>query len=678
MRQSRWGHKTVALTLLLLFGVMGCAVDRGKVYVKDGKPYGAVSGIWRGKWWQHYERGLSYSAGEFWGDAITSFKTALTAKPGQKDRLRANTYGVHFVEGYFPHRELGIVYYRLERYTAAQSELERSLTTVGTAKAKFYLNETRKARLQQTDIDTAPPRIVHDSPDHGLLTNDFTVEVKGHAEDDTFVASVAINGQPLFIELAEPRLTFSRKIALQDGPNAIDIVAADLLGRQARQRLIVHLDRHGPLVSLEHVGLLGASPHRRARVQGFLSDRSRIKRFVLAGRDVHLQPGTESAFREEIPVVPGATSLPFEAEDAAGNITHGEIALTLTAPGTPGTRQGLSVPPGLPRWASLPPGTVVADLAAWPSPALRLAQRLDRDKPVITLSSPEDREIVYDNTIFLEGKVTDASHIEAFAIDGTSLWRRKSRQIFFAYVAPLRLQRENGFLMEAVDARGNRAEREIIVTHKIQRARQLGSRLQVALTRFAKKCQAGRLAETVYDHLFSALIARKRFNLRGGENVEGAEGIVRGTVCEDDLPKAPKSLEVFARFFDVSGQEAEAAQIEENVYGEDLTGPGDVQILMAGLALKLLRHFPLEEGYVTNRQGRKVWVDLSHRHGVRPRMKLIVFREEQKRLVRTRDRLHTLLSEARILDVFANASVANLLRSRAAQEVRELDKVITK
>jgi hypothetical protein len=678
MKQSRWRYGTAALTLLLLLGVMGCAVERGKIYVKDGKQYGVVSGIWRNKWWQHYERGVSYAAGGFWDEAITSFEAALTARPGQKDRLRANTYGVHFIEGYFPHRELGIVYYHLRRYTQAQLQLERSLRTVDTAKGKFYLNKTRKALLQQTNIDTAPPRIVLDSPADGLLINDFTVEVKGRVEDDTFVATLAINGRSVFVELAEPRLSFTKKIALHDGPNAIDIVAADLLGRQTRQRLTVHLDRHGPLVSLEQVEILGVSPHRQARVQGFLSDRSPITRFVLAGREVRLPATTESAFREVRPVVPGGTSLPFEAEDAAGNITHGEIALTLPAPGTPGTRQGLSVPPGLPRWASLHPGIVVADLVAWLSPALRLAQHPDRDKPVITLTSPEDREIVYDNTIFLEGRVTDASHITAFSIEGTSLWRRQSRQLFFAYVAPLRLQRENGFLLEAVDASGNRAEREIVVTHKVQRARQVGSRLQVVLTPFAKKCQPGRLAETADDRLFSALIARKRFNMRRGENLEGAEGIVRGTVCEDDRPEAPKSLEVFARFFDVGDQGSEEAQIEENVYGEDLTMPGDVQTLMAGLALKLQRHFPLEEGYVTDKEGRRVWVNLSHRHGVRPRMKLIVFREEQKRSVRTRDRLHTLLAEARILDVFANDSVATLLRPQTSGEVRELDKVITK
>ena len=138
---------------------------------------------------------------------------------------------MHFVEGYFPHRELGIVHYRLTRYAQAQRELQRSLRTVDTAKAKFYLNKTRKALLQQTSRDTAPPRIVLDSPVDGLLTNALTVEVRGRADDDTFVASLAINGQPLLFELAEPHLPVTQKIALHDGPNAIDIVAADLLGR---------------------------------------------------------------------------------------------------------------------------------------------------------------------------------------------------------------------------------------------------------------------------------------------------------------------------------------------------------------------------------------------------------------------------------------------------------------
>jgi hypothetical protein len=51
----------VMLSLVVVFLAAGCAVDSGKVYVKDGKRYGVTaSNIWRGRWWNYYERGLYY------------------------------------------------------------------------------------------------------------------------------------------------------------------------------------------------------------------------------------------------------------------------------------------------------------------------------------------------------------------------------------------------------------------------------------------------------------------------------------------------------------------------------------------------------------------------------------------------------------------------------------------
>jgi hypothetical protein len=53
-----------------------------------------------------------------------------------------------------------------------------------------------------------------------------------------------------------------------------------------------------------------------------------------------LRPGSEWEFREEVPLGAGMGALPFEAEDAAGNVTRGEIALSLTEGGPPGIRKG--------------------------------------------------------------------------------------------------------------------------------------------------------------------------------------------------------------------------------------------------------------------------------------------------------------------------------------------------
>jgi hypothetical protein len=91
------------------------------------------------------------------------------------------------------------------------------------------------------------------------------------------------------------------------------------------------VDRQGPLLNLDAVDVLAEFPQQRARVKGFLSDRSRMVRFLLVGRRMALPLEREWEFREEVALMAGLTAIPFEAQDAAGNVTRGEIALTLTS-----------------------------------------------------------------------------------------------------------------------------------------------------------------------------------------------------------------------------------------------------------------------------------------------------------------------------------------------------------
>jgi hypothetical protein len=66
VRQSPWRLRLIVLSVLVLVYLVGCAVERGKVYVKDGQRYGVTSqNTWRDSWWDYYERGTSYAAGEF-------------------------------------------------------------------------------------------------------------------------------------------------------------------------------------------------------------------------------------------------------------------------------------------------------------------------------------------------------------------------------------------------------------------------------------------------------------------------------------------------------------------------------------------------------------------------------------------------------------------------------------
>ena len=610
---------------------------------------------------------------------------------------------------YFPHRELGIVYYRQGRHSEAIDELTTSLSSVDTAKTKFYLNKARRSFLQQTRRDTAAPRIVFTTPPDELLTNRLSVTVTGYAEDDTYVSALVVHGQTQFIELAEPRLVFTQEVELRDGANAIEVMADDLVGQHARARRTVHLDRHGPLLSLEQVEVAGTPPQQRVRVQGLLTDQSRITRFMLAGRAMPAQPGSSWEVREEFPLSGGEEFVAFEAEDAAGNVTHGQIALRAPVDGPAGTRQGMRVRHPLLRWTSstFPPG---GGRWGWGGSSVQregtpvqMAQHRDRHAPVIKLMGLGEQESTVDDSIYLEGQVTDASAIVAFAINGASLWRRNARQLFFGQRFPLQ-EGENTFALEAVDEAGNTAQLKVVVTRAVRPVRQMGSRLRVVLLPFAKKGEAPVLAEAVHDYLFNVFVQQRRFDFierqrleailqeltlrqkltqgalidpasaaETGKSIATAEGIMIGTVTE-----TAQSLEILARFVDVDTAVVLAVG---DVYGEDLTPP-TVKTLVEGLVWKLQRQFPLAEGVVLEKAGKQLFTDLNERHGVKRSMKLLIFRPGQEfkhpqtgRLLKKPD---VILGEARITAVSPDLSEALVLPSEGLGDVRESDMVITK
>jgi hypothetical protein len=682
--------------LPLLCMIMGCAVEQGKIYTKDGKQYGVTSShIWRGEWWNYYERGSSYAEGAFWPEAIADFQEAI--KQRETDQRRARMYGLHFID-YFPHRELGISYFHVGRYPEAIRELETSLLNVDTAKAKFYLNKARQVLFRQTKPAAVPPRIVIDGPLDGLLTNRFTLQVTGHAEADAYVSAIAINGSPLLIELAEPNVSFARDIALRDGLNPIEIVSVDLLGEQSRHLRTVYVDRQGPLLSLDAVEVLAESPQQRVRVKGILSDRSHLVRFLLAGRTVSLPPEREWEFREEVSLTTGLTAIPFEAEDVAGNVTRGEIALSPTLNGPPGIQKGGVDLPTLPRWAFLNPGAAASDFPTLRIAPIWTAQGSSRVPPMIKLTDLTALQVVYYDAIYVEGKVSGASAISSFTINGEPLSHRKGRQLFFGYLAALQ-PGDNRFLLEAIDEVGNTVRQEIILTRTVPGVRRLNARLRVILLPLAKQGQTSLMSGTVYDYLFNALVNQRRFELVERQQLEmvlqelklsqtelvdpataakigklvAAEGILMGAVSE-----TPQSLEVFVRLIDVETGVVLAA---EDVYGEDLAFKA-VGTLMEGLAGKFRQRFPLLEGVVVKAEGKRVFVDLGSKQAIKRYMKLILFREGE--VLKHPDTGRVLgadtetLGEARVEEVSEDLSQATLLAPATAAAVKQLDRAITK
>jgi len=89
--------------LVLILGVLSLCCCSGSpqrpVYIKDGKEYGKVQGSFRHKWWNYYERGLSFQEGKFYSDALLDLREAIQQR--KKDQRMARTYGMHFID-YFP------------------------------------------------------------------------------------------------------------------------------------------------------------------------------------------------------------------------------------------------------------------------------------------------------------------------------------------------------------------------------------------------------------------------------------------------------------------------------------------------------------------------------------------------------------------------------------------------
>ena len=207
---------------------------------------------------------------------------------------------------------------------------------VASAKAQWYLNRVRKTLLQRDGNDVTPPRLqLHRPLVDGWITRQELVEVTGVAEDDTYIARLTINGRPLLLDVAAPRVPFVEQIRLHEGPNTLDITAEDVLGQQTHQRLTVILDRHGPLVSLEHVERRGVSSQQSVLVRGSLFDHSPITHLQLGSQRVALSVGNVQTFRVEVQVSAETLTLPFEVADAAGNVTQGSI--DLPAPSVPET-----------------------------------------------------------------------------------------------------------------------------------------------------------------------------------------------------------------------------------------------------------------------------------------------------------------------------------------------------
>lgn len=765
MKVTGFGRKirsgiSVVLGILVLMGTGCSAISKGsKSYVKDGKTYGVTKGLFRQRWWNYYERGISFADGQFWKEAEEDFRVALRLRG--EDKRRARTYGMHFVD-YFPHRELGVVLFHQGRYPEAVQELETSLKSVKTAKTEFYLDRTRKVLIEQEGKDAQAPEIIIESPAEGSFFNGFATVVAGTVRDDSYVKEIQVNGVEVRIDLAATEIPFNMEVPLKGGENPILVMATDLTGKSSLARRKVLVDRQGPVLNIDEPAE-GTPPSTPGlRLKGFAYDDSGIREIRVNGRTILNSTEREVPLDHPLSLSVGEDRVIVEALDQVGNQTRAEIRLgskgtartpsrslsendpvasfrrkpesidahslrmpTFVGMTNGGSRPVLGQPPSvlthpkiflasldvpeisisrtdLPRFA-FGDGTRgaapdVQDLSASGPLLLAANEPQDTNPPAIELKGWTEEQTVFLDQAYLEGNVRDDGSVEQLLVNNIPILRKPGKNVYFSYLAELG-EGENTFAIQGKDGADNQAEVKIRINRKLQKIREVGSRMAVALLPLDRKGEIGAAGEGVEDLLLGSLTERSRFEMVERQRLEDvlreqqlsssdladqdaavrlgkiltANAILMGSVLEKE-----NSLEIFGRVVDTESSLILAAA---DVYGENV----DAQVmrqLCQGLVIKLCDELPLAEGLVVQVKGKKIVVDLGKESRVKKGMQLIVFREgEPVKHPVTGQVLGAETEElgyARILAVLDQMSNAELLQDNVSASIEPLAKVITR
>ena len=688
------------LSFLFTISIWGCVGKPAKpVYVKNGKEYGKVRGTFRHRWWNFYERALSYAEGEFYKEAIEDLKESIRQRA--EDQRMARTYGMHFID-YFPHRELGIVYYYLGKYENAKEELETSLSTVDTGKAKFYLNMTRKVLIETSKADTAPPTINVTSVSRGEITNSFRLKVQGEVEDDSYAHTIAINEAPLFIELSARKLPFSQEIRLKKGVNEIKIKTSDILGKVTEKSVKVFADFEGPALNINNYIDGQEVGENKIVLNGALADVTGITTLTINDEVLTYNKEREVEFTFAIDLQEGKNRIALAATDVAGNTTTGELNLTYVpqlakdepffnshTANTPNSQEPILLAFN---------GTGILDTGQNYLPAHSYAKK---PGSAIRLNFKDltDIQTVYFDIIYIDGSTTGTNTIKSVTVNGSPLLIIPGRTIYFNQLIELK-EGENKLTIEAQDVKGNTVSKTVTIVREVPRVHQIGSRMSLAILPFEIKGEMSLATSIVYDNLVSAFLNQNRFNIvtRGDEleavfrelklsktdlvdkstavkvgKLVAAEGILMGAINE-----TKDSIEIYARLVNT---ETSVLLEAKDVYGQDKS-LSQIQYLTNGLALKFKHSFPLLEGLVIKVSGKNIYADFGSIQRIKKEMRFIVFREGEAivhpKTGKVMGREIEELGVATVVNVFEDMSIGKLFATFDPARIQLEDMVITK
>lgn len=672
--------------LLGLAGLAGCRTDSSPSSRDADMPR-------YHNWWNFYERSLSRIEREDYLGGSEDLERALGLRGGARpglvpdDMWRARTYGLHFVEGFFPRRELGICYYKLGRLPEAAMQLEQSLRQQPSGRARHYLNRVRLAQLGGTRV--APPSIRVDAPGESLYTTARVARIEWHVEAAGYVRNVSVNGRPEFLELAVPSRVFTRRAPLAEGSNVWVVTAADLLGQSARREIRLIADWRPP--SLVVRGAVREGLEWRFTV--VCLDDQGLASVLVNGVENLVNPKDAEAPRD-LPLeirLRDRRPAAVELRDRAGNAFH--AVLTVPA-GTAGT--GFPSPPVFaeaPQAADTDGGPVTMPQAPEAPAADGLPPILEVKGGGRTLATSRDQ-------CYLEGSASDwhGRGLDAVTVNGTSILRGRERGGCEARFG-LRLALAPGtnvFRVAAVDGAGNRTERQVTVIRKPPRYLDDELRLRIAVVPPVVGGDDA-LREQVLGHMTARLLQSgegvpARFHLVERDGTAWDAILREYELSRPDVADAKAALRcgrllpaemllVTSILKDANGLTLRGRILEtetgkavwtDDVYGETVAEFCGEQI--PGFVLKLEQAFPLVGAHVTGVRGAEAVIDAGAEEGLRSGTRFLIV---QRTAEGAEEAMEDVLEgvQLRLERVAARRGTGVVLPAAAASRVRTGDYV---
>lgn len=717
---------TLFLSLFVLSFISCSAVshigtDNWRDYFEPGHTKEEIArdfNLYRGKWWNYYIRGRWFAEDGYYDEAVRDFKKSISLR--SKDQRSARSYGLHFWE-YFVHRELGIVYYNQDKYEDAKKELEISLSTADSARAKFYLNKCNEAIIKMTKADLKPPEIKVASHANGEVVNTPVTKLKGVATGDSYVNGMKIQGKRLFIELAEKNLPFEEGISLHTGENIISLEATDFSGKSIRQDFKLTLDVRPPVLYLDDIQLHKRDGKDIVTVTGAIEDDYGVKHLYINNTEIPITPDTEIDFKQDIALTDGH-KISLKAIDVAGNETKGEEQIEKKAsslwPGdilnhrkyashtntstmiASSKVDGYTVAKLLASHevtASQPPSMAssphpMEDTDKGEGPFVSQGMAVDNIPPVVhTDLKPA---VVHDATLFFSVHAHDDSGVAGFFVNQQLFDIRPAKHVFFNHLLALN-EGENTVIVKAVDTQGNEMQLSPVkITKKTFYLLETDARYTVALLPLRSFVGKEVPPEALYSMLLRSFDEEpKRFNfverdrakleeilreqkitsteltspdtaIKVGK-IRSAEGMLFGSVEEDS-----KGINVTLRLVDTETTQVLA---HADVYDEDKSAE-NLEWLMHGLSLKMKRQFPMIQGGIIRVSGNGFHIDTGAISGLKLGMKLLLFREIKEGDIVLKEPLDAI---ARIVQVQSETSFARISK-KGTGKIRKKDLVITK